>query len=151
MQINFPDGNGGITLIGSDAEKYYYFENKVSLHGGVRVWDRIQLAQDTSLWGNLDYFNFSTSTINADSNLHYTGKHVFDYKVSLKSGFHVADSMKNDFGLHDSIKATNDTINLTNSTIVGNHTVQDVVYYARRNLARCADNHSYSGYNSFDR
>lgn len=99
------------------------FDDEVSLRGGARVWNRIQLVQGASLWGNSNYLDFDTSTLHANSNFHYTGNHVFDDKITLKSGLYTADSMRTDFGDYGSIKATNDTINVSQSTITGNVTL----------------------------
>ena len=60
---------------------------------------------------------------------HFLDKAVFDGKPTLYAGFEVADSMTCDFGEHDSIKASNDTINVTNSTILGAHTVSGNVTF----------------------
>lgn len=107
------------------------FEDEVSLRGGVRVWDKVNLAQGVSLYAHSgNYWNFTSSTINAANNLHHTGGHVFNDKITLKSGLHTADSMRSDFGDYGSIKATNDTINVSHSTITGNATFNDKINFS---------------------
>ena len=91
------------------------FEDEVSLIGGAHIWDRIFLHPGNRV-------DFSGSSINASTNLYYTGRHIFEDKLSLKSGLYVADSMKSDFGDYGSIKATNDTIRIAQSTITGDAT-----------------------------
>ena len=142
MPIKFPDGNGGITLIGSDVAVSNYFEDEVSLHGGVRIWDRFYLNQNTSVYAHTGgYWDFTGSTINANNNLHYIGNHVFDDnikfagKVTLQGGAAIQDdvtfndSLDIDCGRYALIDARHDTIKLTNSTISGNHTVDGNAYY----------------------
>ena len=98
------------------------FDDEVSLRGGAYIWDKVRLAQNSSVYAyNGGYWDFTSSTINSN-NLHYTGNHVFDDKITLKSGLYTADSMRTDFGDYGSIKATNDTINVSQSTITGNVT-----------------------------
>lgn len=113
----------GLSMSDDTLNRSDYFEDEVSLHGGVRVWDNLHLSNGASISGVTNYFKFTNSTIDTESKLHYYGDHYFRDHVTLKSGFFTADSMKSDFGDYGSIKATHDTINVSYSTITGNATV----------------------------
>ncbi len=68
--------------------------------------------------------NMNNATLTGgNANYHFDGKPHFDSKPTLAAGIYIADSLNNDLGDYGSIKATNDTLNVTNSTIIGAHTV----------------------------
>lgn len=116
----------GFNMTDDSLNVSYRIDDKVTLTGGVDIRDNVQLNQNVSLFAHTgNYWKFTASTIDSGStNLHYTGKHVFDDRISIKGGFYTAESINVDFGSDNSIDARNDTINIGNSTIAGSAVIK---------------------------